>query len=479
MNRFIKHFDGTGRDPRPKQIEALDWIDETWSTGIVGLAGPTGVGKTAIGRAIQKEFGGIYTVSSNSLMDQLIGDYPNVNYLKGAAHYQCGAWKGSDVTCEDVGSIQNKRCDKCPYETCKSKALNMNQTFVNPMSFMYLKNNMGYKPHNTLIIDEAHTLMSYLLMVSGSTISIRKFGEPSSLKVPDVLAWVDKTIKTLTEERKTASSMEDKTKAHRKIETLSVIRKGLYEDPNLYVIYNEKNFIHVKPIRPPRFVVEKFLDSSKIILMSATLNRFSVRELLQHDNFAFKDLDSPIPVENRQVLFQPSSFQMNYKTPPKLVAAWIKGKMKQHPNRNTMVHLSYSDILKVQEFFPDAICNTSDDKVEKINEFKNKGGLFLAGGCAEGVDLPNDECRLNLIPRLIKPNLGDPIVKKRKALIDGSTWYNMTVMNTLEQQVGRSNRGVDDFSTSIVGDVNLKWMYEIVKDNVNMSFKEAINWRSR
>lgn len=151
--------------------------------------------------------------------------------------------------------------------------------------------------------------------------------------------------------------------------------------------------------------------------------------------------------------------------------------MKKYPNRNTMVHLTYGNIEGLREFFPNAICVGRDTKTDDIKEFKEKGGLLLAAACNQGIDFPGDECRLNLIPRLIKPNLMSGVVKKRKGLEDGESWYSHEVVDMLIQQTGRSNRSVTDESITVVGDGNLKYFVKPIRDEINKDFLDSVRWK--
>lgn len=65
---LLKRFDGSGRQPRPLQVEALGWVADNWSSpGLVIQAG-TGTGKQAIARALQIATGGAILVDRKSVV---------------------------------------------------------------------------------------------------------------------------------------------------------------------------------------------------------------------------------------------------------------------------------------------------------------------------------------------------------------------------------------------------------------------------
>jgi len=117
--------------------------------------------------------------------------------------------------------------------------------------------------------------------------------------------------------------------------------------------------------------------------------------------------------------------------------------------------------------------NTKEDKADVIEAFKANGGLFVAAGCAEGVDFPGDECRLNLIPILHRENLGDRAVQKRMSLPGGRRAYDLEILKTTIQQAGRSTRGPDDWSTTIIGDPGFTRLMNQYDSELPRSFVES------
>lgn len=480
MSQLIKNFDGSSRKPRPLQIECLTWIQDTYALPIVSAQLGTGSGKSAIGVSVLKEYGGIYIVPTNVLMDQLIRDYPGINYLKGMEHYRCSRLPDNpELTCSDAKDIFKDSCDlRCEYQRSVQRCLDGEPTFANPFSYIHVKMRQGFKPPPVLVVDEADVLVNSFMLMSGTTLN-KKFGVPTTLTVPDTLSWLEGVVEQLRGQRAglPETDREARKRISMKLEKVAIIYQGLVTNPQIYEIYTDREAVCIKPIHPPKVIVDRFFSCGKVILMSATMSKFNTEEVVQHTDFDFREFGTPIPSERRGMRLEPSAFKMNWETPPKLIASWIKSKMRKYPDRNTIVHLTYKDVERLKVFFPGCIANTKETKTECIREFKKSGGLFLAAACGTGVDLPGDECRLNLIPRLHKPNLGDVLVKKRKSLTSGEDWYRHQIVDTLIQQIGRSTRGIDDESISVVGDKNLKWLMSTIKQDVNKDFLGAIKWR--
>jgi len=454
---LVSRFDGTGNVPRELQVECLNWLEQNWAESVVCFQGGTGFGKSAVGVSLMKKYGGVYVVPTNALMDQLIETYPEINYLKGKEHY----------------SLETE------YKDSLSRYGSGEPTFVNPYSFKYAKYNTSVKSPPVLIIDECHNMMDTLQLMASSSISTKVHGLPKSFEHVDLVNWLDVIVKYL---RSAASCEDDLLKKSQ----LSIRATGIHEtlqalidEPHIYSVHKDKGRVVFKPIQPPKSVVNEFFRSEKTVLMSATINEFTVKELVQERKVQFKAFGTPIKVEDRQVLYRPAGFAMNMNTPLRLVASWIKMQLRKYPDRNAIVHLTYKDVENIREYIPEALYVTKETKTDDVNEFKKKGGVLLAAACGTGIDLPYDECRLNIIPRLLKPNLMDGAIKKRKALSDGSQWYNHQIIDTLIQQAGRSTRSVDDSSITIVGDKNLKFFMRGIKHEINEDFLSSIKWGKR
>ena len=165
---LLKTFDGSGRQPRPLQVEALDWIASNWSSPGLVIQAPTGTGKQAIARAIQLATGGAILVPNNALVDQAQDTYPDLNTLKGAEHYKCG-----------IGG-EHEDCTDCGYARAKQRA-KTEPTLYNPLSYPFSGNFT-----ETVIVDEAHKLESFLRLLISYKFSQTKYSPP---KTADA-AWV-------------------------------------------------------------------------------------------------------------------------------------------------------------------------------------------------------------------------------------------------------------------------------------------------
>jgi Rad3-related DNA helicase len=175
----------------------------------------------------------------------------------------------------------------------------------------------------------------------------------------------------------------------------------------------------------------------------------------------------------------PSVVPFNYQTPPEAIAIWIKDVMALYPNRNTIVHVTYALSKKLKKFFKGALTHDKETKSEVLEKFKKQGGLLLACGMQEGVDLPDELCSLNLIPVLPRPNTEDAIQKRRRTVAVGIRDYDIGVLKTIQQMAGRSTRHETDKSVVVIGDQRFKRLYLRYIHELPETFKESVTWRDQ
>jgi Rad3-related DNA helicase len=350
--------------------------------------------------------------------------------------------------------------------------------------FYFDLHNKG-KQRDVLIIDEAHKLREVIMAMSGKSFNERKFSIPKSLSDVSIEAWLESAEESLLRE---ANGL-DKKQLYKKAadirfeaKNIQYTRKSFEENPQNYAVdivrnSNGTKSLVVQPIEPPRYITKRLLNAEKLILLSATLLPSDIEELLGNKSYKFLDLPSPIDPSRRKIIYAPTPHPMTSTTHPRLVADAINRMVEKHKGENTIVHVTYAMAKQIAPYINfKYVANTPENKEEKIQEFKCKGGVFIASGCSEGVDLPGEYCRINIIPLLFRLNPTDPVVKKKLGKLNGQDWYNYETIKTLIQQAGRSTRGEDDWSITYVLDNQLPRLLTNKNLKVPISLKEAIQW---
>ena len=420
---------------------------------------PVGVGKSAILRAIQQEFEGtIGVIPTNNLIDQYRETYPDLNYVKGKDHYD-------NVT---------------DYYVHKDLAKDGVSTIFNPMSlYTYLR---PFKKDNVwqtnfksdiVVIDEAHKLVNYVFMLTSLTFKQSEYGFPSHFESDlALLNWL------LVAKQKNLEEYD--------AERIELVRSLIKKNPQDFSWHIEtkrfykstETYLTIQPLVPPKKILNKLLNFKKIILMSATLFPSDIWDLGITD-YQYLDVASPIHKERRQILYCPAPLPFNFRTRPADVANYISSVLTAYEGLNTIIHVSYSWSQKLKPFFPDALFNTAASKDATLKKFKKNGGVWFASGCAEGIDLPGEECRLTIIPIILKGNIKDPAVVKQLAKEKGQLKYELTAVKNLMQQAGRGTRGEDDFSTTVVGDRSFPGLIMRNRAYIPKSFLESIDMTAK
>lgn len=482
---MFQRFDGTSRVPRPLQVRAIAWMKANWNSKVLAMNLPTGVGKSALLRSIQLEFPRTVGITpSNILLDQYRTTYADLNYLKGIERYTC--IEDNEYSCNDMKEMLKPPCKDCPYKECRERA-QTESTIFNPISYYYFTKIKDYEKPDILVVDEAHKLIDTLMLLVDISFRKGRYEYPDIDNEVQLLEWLEsvqsKLYELLKKYRKAGNAKKVKDTIQQR-DRLNFLTTSFRKNPQDFVFYEKEitfrkqtdKYLIIKPVKPPKWLLDQLFDGfKKVVLMSATLLESDVRKLNFFD-FKYVDMNSPIPKENRAVRYIPHTAKMNFQTSPSDVAKYINRILDLYPGENTVVHLSYGWAEKVRAFFPNALFNTPETKEKILEHFKKVGGVWIASGCSEGLDLPEEECRLTIIPFVMLANIKDPVVIKQLSLPNGRTDYELNALKTVIQQAGRGTRSESDYSVTVIGDNKFP---NLVLKNINLlpiSFKEAIVW---
>lgn len=523
---LLNNFDGTGRSVREIQKEAFRVIAENIEkNNILFLQMGVGSGKSAVLKSVQNFYkDAAYMTAQNVLLDQLKATYPDLPVLKGKKRYKCYE-SNEGFNCSQASQLMTPPgheacyCKMCPYSLARKTALKNESVGVNLMSFFFLQYSRDFVPFKILLIDEAHVILSALRNLASKTFSQSDYDYDEKELTSDrkIVSWmrelIDKleTVKDIYEENNTDNTDEiDEIEEH--INQIGMIVDMIEEAPQNYVFSFKQaekgiNKFTVQPIKTPDSLLKKVLSSTKMIFTSGTLLKHHVDELsCGKSDYYYCDLGMPIPKEYRSIKFHSLEVRANYNTDARdyckkileVISMSKKDLAKEteglldylepkirtinFKRLNIVIHVTYSlqrslePILR-QEFGSRLYVNNPDNKQEVVSEFIKNGGIFLAAGCAEGLDFDYDKCRIQIIPKLPFPNLNDEVVMKRKGLSDGNQWYILETFTTLIQMIGRSTRAMDDFSITYVLDPMFPRLVNEYRKFLPKSFLEAIKWR--
>lgn len=483
-DKLISNFDDYGRKARPIQELFLSGLVKNWDRfNYHAVIAQVGAGKSDTLRTIQKETGAAIITSENGLVDQYAGSFADLNVLKGKKRYSCKFGQ----TCADTFAQMQQYCEGCPFQCAKKAAYRGEDTVYNPMSYIMNIKYGGMEAAPVLLIDEAHKLAQFLRMMA--TVKLYESQcdfKPSDIKdEPSLLKYMHKAseqLKILIATKKSANEKDGLTEDYAQLEKLEFIKWGLENEPAHFIFYVSDEFyrkkkqkvLTVEALKPPKNITDILKMSKKILMTSGTMFPHHVTDLIGDEPYSFTELPAPIPANQRVIKIDPCAATLNRDTDPRIIAAKIKEIMLKQKGKRGIIHATYSLAEKLKEFLPDdVLTHGTFDKSHALEAFKKgQGNWLLASGMAEGVDLPGDLARVNIITKLQFPNLGDHYVQKRKSLKDGQLWYLSETLSHLIQAAGRTTRGVDDHSITYLLDPGLdrviSQLKSLTKNNISL-----------
>lgn len=451
LNRILKMLDGSGREARPLQQQVLsDIVDWNRKTRILAIDAGTGTGKTLLIRTLQRYLKAPIITSSNYELKKYVKEY-KLTSLMGIKHYQ----------------------DKDHYLAHRRFA--NDQSVYNYMSYLY----SGQK-HDTVIIDEAHNLEDTLVRMSSITLPLGyddyMYLNGDNLKIIETLST---KLDILVNRSK--QSAERWKKYIDFIERLYFVVEELKANSHKYLLRIIRTYVkgHMRfdlvmtPCVPPYHLLSRLTRAKNIILFSGTITKQYLQTIIPEQELTYYHYDSQAPRDSRPIYYYPnvSKHNAHRETVAKIQQICKLG--------NTFVHSTYKDLPIYKNLYPSVICTTSNSfsvKQSTVDEFRQHGGVMIAAGMYEGVDLPGDQCRNIVIPSIHYLNLGEEYVKKRMTLPDGKIWYQERALMMLRQQLGRGHRGPDDFCRTWVFCPTLARLIQRTKPSLD--FLQSIEWSS-
>jgi Rad3-related DNA helicase len=451
------YSDGSDRQAKPQQIAALDWLSRTEETHVRVILGPTGAGKSFLAMARAKP-GTVILVPDNIQLDQYMANYKHINRLKGREHYE----------------------DEDEYKEAKLRLWRGDITVTNLHSWyffqkFYYSDLYPRGPFNQLIIDEFHNAVNQLRDMNSGMFTRKRFPDlPLTDNPRELIQFFGKATARLQAEIAEESRLDKKIKLVREKERIALIREGFERSSSDYVVDVQPMGVSLKRYEPDDEILVHYTSAPRIILMSATPRPSDCR--LFSKNAKVFEMASDIPVSHREIIYVSSGYQMNKDTTVAEIKPAIQDILKKHRGQNGVIHVPYWRQEEFRKHFPDFIYHDQRTKSKALAHFKKHGGVLVASGCSEGIDLPDDQCRFQIIPWVIKPSLGDLWVRCRQAKADGQQWYEWEALVTFAQMAGRSTRGPSDFSTVYTFDPYIYRLYQKYKRDLWSWFSKALNF---
>ena len=502
---------------RRGQREALDAARDAFAAGkrFVVIEAPTGAGKSAVAVTLAREARSAYLLTAQKLLqDQYARDFPDLATMKGRSNYPCLVAPTHAAAAPCIAGRKFPECDDCPYFTAKDEAMAAAGAVMNYAYYLAeLNYSGGFGRRDLLVLDEAHNAEGALMAfveVHLSEAALHRVGIPERLppalqehglfdfaeEVMPQLADRSREIEAQLRARTLPGELELAAMQHKQwldnqLKRLELLKLSRDEDFVEWVALRRRSqegeTVTFKPVKVASFAEPLlFNQGERVLMLSATILDAPtyLRSLgLEPDQAEVIRVASTFPAENRPVYLRSvARLTRHYldRDLPKLVRE-IEEILDAHPDDKGVIHAhSYKIAGYIARALPERqrgrlvthYGSDGRDAALDAHLASREPTVLLTPSMTEGIDLPGDLSRWQVICKIPYPYLGDPQVARRKEL--DRAWYDWRTCLTVVQAYGRSVRSVDDFAVTYVLDADFPSFLKRQQRRLPAWFLEAI-----
>lgn len=478
---FLQHFPYP--EPRPVQAQVLEEMSRKWNDfDCFVLVAPTAFGKSAISKTLMTALSSVSVITpTNLLVEQYLDEFPDTPSLRRLDSYWCDSWQrpcpATRARTRNFCSLRRDGC-KCPAAGDLSTA----KYRRGPGIYNYHIYQAHQIYRDILVVDEAHNLLPYLRDRNSVRIWQHDYKYPHNMwSREQIAAWV--------------SSLSENKRRHKKI---ALLEEAVRSPRPRYVVQRttgefagkgtlrgepeERDCLQLLPVDVGDMAGVIWPHSvEKIVLMSATIGEVDIRGLgLGKKRVLQIDCESPIPLNHRPIvaldLVNVNRNNMEFVTP--LLAREIDRLADWHQGEKGVVHATYqlSGLLREHLIGDRYLFHDRENKREMYQLFREsppeEGRILVACGMYEGIDLPDDSGRWQVITKTPWPSLGNPAVQHLMSL-DERTFLWETI-KTLVQGCGRICRTPEDFGVTYLLDKSLQRLWNDGYELLPKWWREAV-----
>jgi Rad3-related DNA helicase len=490
------------------------------------LEASTGLGKSPLAIAAALAAKSAYIATANKfLQDQYLRDFSDYMVdLKGRGNYKCNSYEVPDGLKDKIGEFYNctnspcqqsldgrsdcskKRC--CEYHKQLIKASEADVTSFNFASALAFLNYLSkqFKKRNLLVCDEAHNIPNWVtnfISVDFSLSILKELGlqtfipdHPTVEEYSEYLVNIQITVNRLLENEKAleanvVSRLDTLQKrfvlfdaiTNDKRDMGNFVTEKTYDINDKYTIQK----ISFKPVVISKIVNDYlFRHANKTLLMSATILDFKTyMEMMGIDKkeCAIIRVPSIFPVSNRPIFTRYNVGYINQKNLDNClpnIISMIESLLDMYPDVKGIIHsVTYKianyiyDNIKSKRILYPKTASEQKEIIETHTKSENPT-ILLSPSMTEGVDLFDDNSRLQIIVKMPYAYLGDPVIKRRMEIYEG--YYNMLTALAITQAYGRSVRSQEDHCHTYILDRCFSSFIRANGHILQSSFIEAINY---
>ena len=513
------------KEPRKHQLETISEIKEAIDNGYkyIVLEAGTGTGKSVIAATLASIYDSTYILTgTKQLQQQYLNDFKDLGFklVKGRGNFTCKKYLESniDVGCDEGQCvIEGYSCDysnrnkpgTCDYYYQKWKALDSKVAISNyHYLFLELNYNQEFKKRKLMICDEAHNLENNIMNQLRLEFTRKELKEYIGINLSksladdlkngsykDWIAFINRVTGKYNEELNRIKHLK-KRSIKKKIYFLRNRLNECYhflnhikQNPDIWICdYNGKfGVLEFKPLKVNKYAKNTLFNYADVCLfMSATILDYKLFAkwlgINPNEIYAIRR-KSPFDVARNPIKTY-DNFDMSYKSlkynAPKTINP-IYQILEKHKDDKGIIHTvshNCKQFLKKEIKSNRLMDHKTSNREQKLEEFKksNKPLVFISPSMNEGVDLPGNQCRFQIIYKIPFPSLANKQTSKRKKM--EPEWYDYKTALSLVQTYGRGMRYEKDYCKTYFIDSRLKgYIKDDEKSNKFLPdfFKKAID----
>ncbi len=487
-----------GFTPRPEQARLLRELGPAVESGkgVLLVEAPPGVGKSHVAMALARWSGDAYLLTSQKLLqDQYEREFGGaIQLVKGRDNYPCELYPPEMGVTTSLGKCHRPRGPKCqcPYVRAKTAALSGPIFCTNTAYFATLRQWHGEQlpRRRLLVIDEAHNLEAQLMSVFTVSFSAAQMTEwfgrplPRLAGAEEYRALLEGQLERLEgrveDERRRLDdpALADLPVSREEQELLRAIEHvRFFLDPaetEWAVRYpsEPRSRLELVPLSVARMAPALLFDAADVtVLSSAYLGHRAV--LAECFGLSAADVQvfsvgSPFALERRPIVYRPvgalSKESLAQLEPA--VGAEVAAILAAHAEDKGLIHApSYVFARRLLADLIDRapaqarrilFVDAGTDRPRALEQHRESRHptVLLSPSMREGVDLPDDFLRFQIITKMPYPDLGDPWTAARQAR--DPRWYALETAKALVQAYGRSCRHAGDHGVTYVLDAQFQ-----------------------
>lgn len=478
MSEIVRHF--PYETPRQLQSDVLQVLGDLWDQyDVFCIIAPTAAGKSALAKAISNWNRSTSIITpTNVLVDQFLDAFPDTPTMRRLDSYHCDTWLWA---CSKTRGKEKGFCKGCK----AAKELAVAKYKRGPGIYTY-HTYMGYDIYrDILVVDEAHNTIPVLQDMHSTHIWQHDYQYPSNLYTSSqILDWLtkhpdSKNARKHKKIKRLIEILQSPIPTHVIERTLAKF-EGKGTLPGKPEMRDCIRFYSISPADVGHLLWPESVQ--KVILMSATIGRKDIEDLGLHKRRAvFLHCDSPIPPERRPIY--PISVvgvnRHNLDSATEKLASYIENEIvPSFPGQKGVIHATYQMAKLLREHLTDDryMFHTKETKSKVYRQFRQlppeSGACLVASGMYEGIDLPDDLGRWQVITKIPWGSLGDPATRYRAE--QDPEWYRWNTLKHLIQACGRISRHPEDYGTTFILDSTFERLYNESHHLLPRWFEQAV-----